>query len=69
MPKVALVVALLIAGPLAAPDSIKERGAEKEMSSEGTGAVEAAQSADADAESVQETESDVINAFISKSLS
>ena len=33
-PKIALVVALLIAGALAAPDSVKERGAEKEPPSE-----------------------------------
>lgn len=47
-PKVALAVALLIAGSVAAPDSVKERGAEKEPPSEAAEIVEAVPSADAE---------------------
>ena len=45
-PKVALAVALLIAGAIAAPDSVKERGAEKEPPSEAAETVEAAPSSE-----------------------
>lgn len=53
--KVMLVVALLIAGSLAAPDSLKERGAEKETPSAAQEVAETAQAV-ADSENIPEDE-------------